>query len=365
LHNIGIVANHTSEIININNNLQTLEIDFIEDANVRVIFTPEHGMEGNYQAGEKILNNESYNIPVVSLYGKNKKPNDSYIKDLDAVFFDIQDIGSRYYTYVSTMTHVMEACARNQVSFYVLDRPNPLSGRVEGPLLDDQYKSFVGMHVIPSRHGMTIGELAFMINEKQWLENQKKVKLYIVKMQGWNREMYFDDTSLIWIDPSPNIPNLETSLLYNGMCLIEGTNISEGRGTNSPFKIIGAPWIDSNKLIKDLKSKNFKGVEFKEISFIPKSIAGKSSNPKYMNTRCSGVEFIIKDKEEIFPLEIAVNLLDILYKNHPKNFKFINDNFIDKLYGSDKLRLSIINNHDITSLIQSWRGDTYEQFLLY
>ena len=365
LHDIGIVANHTSKIITLNKKLKKIEVDFIEDANIKVIFSPEHGMEGNYQAGEKILNNNSYNIPVISLYGKNKKPKALDIKNLDAVFFDIQDIGSRYYTYVSTMTYVMEVCAKNKIPLYILDRPNPLSGKVEGPLLDQHYKSFVGMHKIPSRHGMTIGELAFMINEKHWLENKNKVELYIVKMQGWNRDMFFSDTGIKWIDPSPNIPDFESALLYSGMCLIEGTNLSEGRGTNNPFKIIGAPWIDSEKLIQELKSRDFKGVEFEEILFTPLSIDGKSSNPKYLNTECSGIRINLKNKKQIFPIEIVLHLLDIVHKNHPNNFKFINNDFIDKLYGSDELRLAILNNNDITSLIKSWKAEKNEKFLLY
>ena len=263
------------------------------------------------------------------------------------------------------MTYVMESCAKNNIPFYVLDRPNPLGGKVEGPLLNHQFKSFVGMHEIPSRHGMTIGELAFMINERGLLENNQKVELHIVKMQGWNRTMYFSDTGLQWINPSPNIPDSETSLLYSGMCLIEGTNLSEGRGTNQPFKMVGAPWLNSNKLINDLNSKEIKGVEFNKISFTPISIKGKSLNPKYENVECSGVEFIITDKEKISPIEVAVHLLDIVYKNHPKDFNFIGENFIDKLYGSNELRLSILNKNDITSIIKNWTPKIYEEYLLY
>ena len=264
-----------------------------ENINTKVIFTPEHGLSSNYEAGEHILNDNSYNIPIVSLYGNSFTPDTAYLSNLDAIIFDIQDIWSRYYTYVSTMTYMMKMCAELGIKFYVLDRPNPISGINNGPILDKNFSSFVGMHEIQIRHGMTIGELAYMINEEDWLSDEKKVDLYIIKMQGWNRSMYYDETGLLFNPPSPNIPDLETAILYSGLCLIEGTNLSEGRGTEFPFKQIGAPWLDASALLKQLNTYNHNGIKVEEVSFTPKSIPGKSKFPKYENVTCEGIKISI------------------------------------------------------------------------
>ena len=355
LENVGLVINQTSGLVRLDNENMIIQTD-LKNINIKAIFTPEHGFTGKNEAGKVINDVYDYDVPIISLYGEKRKPNKKEMLnlELDAVIFDIQDIGSRYYTYVSTMTYMMEACAENNIPFYVLDRPNPLGGHITGPKLKEIYSSFVGMHQIPIRHGMTIGELAYKINENGWLNSGKKVELYIVKMQGWTREMFFDDTGLEWIPPSPNIPDFETSLLYTGTCLIEGTNISEGRGTDTPFKIFGSPWLNSKKIINYLESKNFEGVEFKSISFKPKSINGKSINPKYENMICEGVEIVVLNKEKIRPLEIILHSLQFIHQNHPE-FEFISNNFIDKLYGDDQLRLSILNNIDVENIIDEWK----------
>ena len=371
LKNVGLVANHTSSIISIDKARNQIQIDFIDGINIKTIFTPEHGMTGNYQAGEKILDNNSYNIPVVSLYGNRKSPDDLNIKDLDAIFFDIQDIGSRYYTYVSTMTNVMEICAKNNIPFYIFDRPNPISGKIEGPLLDEEFSSFVGMHEIPIRHGMTIGELALMINENNWLKSDINSDLHIIKMQGWNRNMYFDDTNLNWIPPSPNIPNMNSAILYSGICLFEGTNISEGRGTLEPFEIIGAPWLNTKKIIKEINFKNLDGFNISEIIFIPRSIKEKSLKPKYLNQECNGLKVTILDRDKINPVELVLNLIEIINEVHPEEFKFLSTNFIDKLYGSDKLRNYILSDKKIELIMKDWKNENdrfkknNSKFLLY
>ncbi len=367
IQNVGIVVNQTSSMIDIDN--KNKEIYFnLDEFNLKVIFTPEHGLFGEYQAGQKIYtesSNTKYEIPIISLYGNSYKPSKSDIANLDAIFFDIQDIGSRYYTYISTMTYVMEACAENNIPFYILDRPNPLSGKVEGPILNKKYSSFVGMHEIPIRHGMTIGELAYKINEKNWLMHGIKADLYIVKMKGWNRDMYFSDTKLNWIVPSPNIPNNDSAILYSGLCLLEATNLSEGRGTDAPFQIIGAPWLNAAKIINDLNSKNLEGVKFLETSFTPRSIAGKSINPKYLNEDCNGIKIIILDKEKINPLKISLYLLDIINQKHSKELKITSPDFLDKLYGSNDLRMCIESNDDINILMNNWINFNDSKFLLY
>ncbi len=332
---------------------------------LRKIFTPEHGLNNLYQAGAKIKNNDEYNIPIISLYGKNRSPDIEDLINLDALIFDMQDIGSRYYTYVSTMTEVMNACAKANIPLIVLDRPNPISGFVNGPLLDKQFSSFVGMHPIPARHGMTIGEIAYMINEEGWLKDNKKIDLYIYKMCGWEREMYYDQTGFEFIPPSPNIPDLSTAIMYSGMCLIEGTNISEGRGTVKPFLQIGSPWINSEKLLSFLEKQNFNGIAFQLSEFTPENIPSKSINPKYLNEKCYGVEFIITDKKKVRPIEVALHIIDYLSKNHEDKFSFNLNNFIDKLYGSDDLRKTIFEKQNIKEIIKKWRPFINKEYLLY
>ncbi len=366
IRNVGVVINHTSSIVSINNNTNIIISNISgENLKIRKIFTPEHGLNNAYQAGDKVPGSSDYNIPIISLYGNQSEPKLSDLKDLDAIIFDIQDIGSRYYTYVSTMTEVMQACAKSNISFIVFDRPNPLGGFVSGPLLDIEFSSFVGMHPIPIRHGMTIGELAYMINEEGWLEESLKVDLNVIKMLGWYREMYFDDTELEFIPPSPNIPDLNTAVMYSGICLFEGTNISEGRGTESPFMKIGAPWIDSEKLLKQIKKQKFRGVKFQLAEFIPQSIPGKSINPKYLSEKCYGISFIIKNKRRVKPIEIAMFILDSIAKNHEEDFSFYENNFIDKLYGSDVLRNSINSKKGINAIIQEWKPFINKEYLLY
>ena len=367
IENVGIVINNTSNMININEAEKKINFN-LNNFNLRAIFTPEHGLSGKYQAGHKIHNEFStkeYKIPIISLYGNNYKPTRSQLEGLDAVLFDIQDIGSRYYTYISTLTYVMEACAESNIPLYVLDRPNPLSGIIQGPILKKEYSSFVGMHEIPIRHGLTIGELAYKINESNWLNDDVKADLHIIKMQGWDRTMFFSDTKLNWIPPSPNIPNIDSAILYNGLCLLEATNLSEGRGTDIPFQILGAPWLNADKIINVLNSKNIEGVKFLKTSFSPRSIKGKSSNPKYIDEYCNGIKIIILNKEIINPLKITLLLLDAVKKEHPNNFKITSSTFFDKLYGNDELRRCIESNNDINILIKSWVNSNNDKFLLY
>jgi len=361
LKNIGIVVNHTSHIVSIDDLEHKIKSN-LSGIDVKIIFTPEHGIKNNYEAGESVSSDNSYNIPIVSLYGNKYLPENHLLNNLDAVIFDIQDIGSRYYTYISTMTNMMNTCAKAGVKFYVLDRPNPISGFVNGPVLEKEFSSFVGMHEIPIRHGMTIGELAYMINEENWLDN--KLDLYIVKMQGWDRKEYYNSTGLSFIPPSPNIPDLETAVLYSGLCLIEGTNLSEGRGTSMPFKLIGAPWLDVDLLLNNHDLLNYEGIKIKKTIFTPESIKGKSNYPKYENQTCNGIEISITDIKKAKPLEFSIDLINAVYSSHRKIFKFNPNNFIDKLYGSDKLRLSVLNNNT-KELIDSWEIANENKYLLY
>ncbi len=361
-----MVINYTSDIVVINDEEKIISSTLSNTPlKIRKIFTPEHGLNNMFQAGEIIENNDEYNIPIISLYGKNRSPKVEDLLNLDALVFDIQDIGSRYYTYVSTMTEVMNACAKANIPLIVLDRPNPISGFVNGPLLSKEFSSFVGMHPIPTRHGMTIGELSYMINNEAWLDGKESISLYVYKMYGWDREMYYDETGFDFIPPSPNIPDLYTAIMYSGMCLLEGTNISEGRGTEKPFMQIGAPWIDAEKLLFFLEKQNFSGINFKLVEFIPQNIPSKSINPKYLNKKCYGISFIIIDKTKVRPIEIVLSVIDFVNSYHSDQFSFNGNNFIDKLYGSDILSKTILENKSIKEVIRNWETFNNKDYLLY
>ncbi len=341
---IGVISNQTSidskgnSIVGI---MLSHEIDLIR------IFAPEHGYLGNYQAGEKFDNSKDMlsDIEIVSLYGKNKSPKDKHLSDLDILIFDIQDIGVRYYTYVSTMTLAMEKAAANNVEFIVLDRPNPLSGSVvQGSVLNSEFNSFVGMHPIPVRHGMTIGEIALFIKNNNLIENADKLNLKIVKMTDWNRFDWDDAYWNVWVPPSPNIPNRVNALIYVGTCLLEGTNVSEGRGTEDPFILFGAPWIDSEALARSLNEKELEGVRFLPENFTP-------DKSKYSGIKCRGVRIIVIDKEKINPFTVGMVIINEIYQSYPDYFEFKSD-FFDKLYGGNDLRLAILNQEGLSDLIE-------------
>ena len=351
---VGIISNHTSID---SKGKHIVEIMLDNKINLVRIFAPEHGYMGNYQAGQKFQNsNDSLsNLEIVSLYGKNKSPQDKYLKDLDVLIFDIQDIGVRYYTYLSTMTLAMEKAANNNVEFIVLDRPNPLTGKiVQGPVLDMDFNSFVGMHPIPVRHGMTIGELALFIKNNSLIKNADKLNLRIIKMINWNRSDWNSSYWDIWTPPSPNIPNRINALIYVGTCLLEGSNVSEGRGTEDPFMLFGAPWLDSKKITWNLNDKNLNGVSFSSENFIP-------NKSKYKGIECKGIRIHIIDEEKIDPFNISIYIIDEIYKNHPDEFEF-KDDFFDKLYGNDELRNRILSSKGFDELTIKNNKDI-EQFL--
>jgi len=330
---IGLVTNHTG----VDRNGQPNYELFLSLKNIylKSIFTPEHGFFGNVSAGHKvddILIDE--NISGNSLYGKTRKPTHEMLSGLDVIIYDIQDIGTRFYTYISTLGLVMEAAAEVGIPVIVLDRPNPLSGlTMEGPILDLKHKSFVGMYSIPIHYGLTTGELANMIIGEKWIGTIPE--LTVVEMEGWNRSMLFFDTGLPWVQPSPNIPDIETAIRYPGLCLVEGTNVSEGRGTYHPFKYIGAPWINAQQLTLIMNNLNLIGVIFESVSFTPVSIPGKSENPKYENEECFGVHVIITDKLKYRSVKTGVQLIRTIKKLYPEEFEW--NDFIYKLWGIDSL----------------------------
>ena len=332
---IGLVTNHTGITKNLENNYKVFQKN--PDIALEKIFAPEHGFFGEASAGAKVnyKNKNFKEVEIVSLYGKNRKPTKNMLKGLDLIIYDIQDIGSRFYTYISTLGMVIEAAAEQNIEIMILDRPNPISGKIiEGAILDTSFKSFVGYYPIPIRYGLTVGELTYMAINESWLSPLPK-KITIVKMDGWERSMFFDETHLPWIPPSPNIPNLETAIVYPGMCLFEATNLSEGRGTQKPFLQIGAPWIKKD-LINRLKALNLEGVNINFTEFSPKTIPGKALNPKFENDTCYGSIFKITEKHKFKALETALRKISIVNENYDDEFNF-NSISLNKLYGNNSL----------------------------
>ncbi len=332
---IGLVTNHTGISRKGEKNYKLFKNN--PDIILKRIFAPEHGIYGESDAGAEIEydNKKDSGPEIVSLYGKTRKPTAEMLEGIDLVIYDIQDVGTRFYTHISTLGIVMEAAGENNVNVMVLDRPNPLGGEIiEGAILDTAFKSFVGYYPIPTRYGLTVGELSQMAVKEGWLSSVPP-ELTVVKMDGWKRSMFFDDTGLPWIPPSPNIPDLETAMIYPGMCLYEATNVSEGRGTNKPFKQIGAPWMNYD-IAKEMKIQGLKGVDFKYAKFKPKNLPGRAENPKFEGYRCVGQKIVVTDKYKYRAIETAVHSIYITFGFYTDQFRY-DPTKLGRLWGNDHM----------------------------
>lgn len=327
----GLIANQTSVDRRLCNGIDLLHAsDHIE---LRALFGPEHGVRGDAQAGAPVQNaiDARTRLPVFSLYGETTKPSPRMLAGLDALLFDIQDIGVRYGTYLSTMVAAMEVASEQGLRFVVLDRPNPLGGMaIEGPLVDSGFASFVGAHPVPIRHGMTLGELACLISaERGWPQP------LVVPMEGWKRTMWFDQTGLPWVQVSPNLPTLDSVTVYAGTCLLEGTSFSEGRGTTRPFEYLGAPEINAFALVEQMEAKALSGYAYRPAWFTP-------TFSKYAGTVCAGLQIHVFDRERAQPVELGIQLLQVMRELGGARFDWrVNEDgipFIDLLWGSDRLR---------------------------
>lgn len=328
---VAIVANPTSNI----GHTHLVDSLFSLKINIKKIFAPEHGFRGEAANGDHIDNSvdPKTNIPIVSLYGKNFKPSKQDLKNIDVVIFDIQDVGVRFYTYLTTLHYVMEACAENNKQLIVFDRPNPNGYYVDGPILEEKFKSMVGIHPIPLVHGMTLGELAKMINGEHWLPNNLTCKLEVIPVQNYFHNLFYP----LPVAPSPNLPNSTSIILYPSLGLFEGTQISMGRGTEKPFECFGAPW---------LKMGNYQ--------FTPVNIAGKAVNPPYLNQNCRG--FLLTDFANDYIVtykHIYLDWLIMLYKDCPDKSKFFNS-FFDKLIGTESIRSQIIEGKSAVEIRKNW-----------
>lgn len=361
--NIGLVTNNSGRDFKGISNYERLMRT--KDVTLKVIFSPEHGLFGEAAAGEKVnYDGQIKTLPkVISLYGKNRKPTDTQLEGLDIIIYDIQDVGARFYTYISTLGLVMESAAKSNIKVLVLDRPNPLTGnKIEGPTLDLKYQTFVGYYPIPTRYGLTVGELALMINNEKWIEYQPELE--VVKMRGWTKDLWYDETKLPWTKPSPNIPDLNTAIIYPGVCLLEATNVSEGRGTQKPFKKFGAPWINKQEISQELNNLNLPGVVFKPITFIPTPIKGMSNNPKYKNQVCHGAEIILTDRDKFLSVATGMNIIKIINEKYPSKLK-IKDSGMNRLWGNaeflNQLQTNDLNQFSIP--IQNYNQIAKKYFL--
>jgi uncharacterized protein YbbC (DUF1343 family) len=351
------VTNHSALLSNGKHLADALNED--KRTKLVVLFGPEHGVRGDAPAGAQIDNDvdKKTGVHVYSLYGKINKPTPEMLKDVDVLIYDIQDVGVRFYTYISTLSYAMEAAAENKVPYIVLDRPNPIRGTwVEGFNRDDSLRSFVGLHPIVIAHGMTIGELATMYNNEKWMKGGVQARLTVVKMEGWKRTMWYDETGLkIWVKPSPNLPTLKSTIVYPGTCFFEGVNISEGRGSEHPFEYIGAPYIDPVKWANALNACNLKGVSFEPTDFTPRSIEGVGLHPKYEGVNCNGVWVRITDRNELEPVKVGVYMLATAKKLFADSVKWRRS--INRLAGTPKMAAAIDAGVPPEKIVEMWKDD--------
>ena len=353
---IGIVTNNTG--VNIKGTPIWKLLKDLPNVDVAAVFSPEHGLFGEAAAGERVDYSESDEElpPLYSLYGTTRKPTKKMLEGIDLLIYDIQDIGARFYTYISTMGLIMEAAAESGIPCLILDRPNPLTGKlITGPILDLEASSFVGLYPIPSVYGLTPGELALMISDQSWIEAVPSIE--VVPLTGWSRDMWYDETGMPWVPPSPNIPNLETAIVYPGTVLIEATNVSEGRGTDHPFRWIGAPWIDSNELSDAMNIIGLHGVTFSPIEFTPHSIPGAAPNPKNNTQTCNGVEIIRTNRDIFSPVIVGIQLLQTISLLYPQKLK-IKEAGLNRLFGSDRLSKSLGDTDAVNQLIEEIKKES-------
>ncbi|MCX8031486.1 MAG: DUF1343 domain-containing protein [Thermodesulfovibrionales bacterium] len=369
--NAGLLVHPAS----INKKFQhAIEVFFkFTEVKIKALFGPQHGIFGHTQ--DNMVEWQGFidskrGIPVYSLYSDVRKPLPEMLKDIEVLFIDLQDIGARYYTFIWTVDLCMQACYENNKAIVVLDRPNPINGvTIEGTVLDESFSSFVGLKPLPIRHAMTIGEIGNYIKNVYY----KGLNYHVVKMDGWRRQMWFDNTDLPWVMPSPNMPTIDTAIVYPGMCLLEGTLLSEGRGTTRPFEIFGAPFIEPDILIKKLKEFNLEGVHFRPLWFQP-------TFQKYAGVLCGGAQIHVLDRQEFKPFKTAIAIIKAvhdLYPNHslwrqpPYEYETIKMPF-DILCGTDRIRKSIEAGDSLDNIEQWWLEQSFEfdknvrkKFLLY
>ncbi|HEX5869494.1 MAG TPA: DUF1343 domain-containing protein, partial [Longimicrobium sp.] len=329
---VGLITNHTGI-----DRARTPDIDLIaRHPHLRLValLAPEHGIRGNVEAGGRIDDetDAGTGVPIYSLYqAEDRGPTEAMLRDVDVLVYDLQEVGGRTWTYVSTMALSMQAAARKGIPFVVLDRPNPIGGEiVEGALLDPRFKSFVGMYPIPARHGMTVGELATLFNQEHGIG----VELIVARVAGWRRGQWQDETGLPWVNPSPNLRSLAALTSYPGSVYFEGTTITEGRGTDRPFEQVGAPWLDAPRVAEAMNARGLPGIRFEAITMPVEATAAR-----FPGQTIPAIRFVVTDREAYRPVRTSLLLIDEIRRQHPRDFAWTRT--IDRLTGSDRVRLAI------------------------
>ena len=351
---IGIVTNQTGFTADARQSTVDA-LAAVPGVSITALFGPEHGVRGDAQ--DALAIDHSIDLatgaPVYSLYGETKKPKPEWLTGIDLLVYDIQDVGCRYYTYLNTLGYVMQAAQTQGIDLLILDRPNPINGLdVEGPLLASGISSFVGMYPIPVRHGLTIGELALYLRDTQY----PGCVVDVARMMGWRRHFYFDDTGLPWFTPSPNLPTLDCAVIYPGLCLFEGTNLSEARGTTHPFEWFGAPWVDAPALARELNSRALPGAAFRPVYFEP-------TYSKHFGVRCAGVQTHVTDRALFKPFTTGLHVVDAVMGMHPRDFAFLpaswegrNPHF-DLLSGDARIREGLVARAPVAEITALYGAD--------
>jgi uncharacterized protein YbbC (DUF1343 family) len=367
---VGLICNQAS----VNHEFQHAADLFFEDSdiNLTALFGPQHGIRGDVQDNmieTAHATDKKTNLPIYSLYSETRIPTEEMLENLDALVFDLQDVGCRIYTFIYTMANAMIACAETGKKMYVCDRPNPINGLdLEGNLLENEYKSFVGEYPIPVRHGLTVGELARLFNDNFEI----RCDLEVIEMQGWTRDLYFDDTDAPWVMPSPNMPTVETAVVFPATVYFEGTQVSEGRGTTRPFELVGAPFIEADELSDALKQLNLGGVTFRPVNFLP-------TFQKHAGKTCGGVFLHVTDRKVFAPVLTGIAMVKTIYDLYTDEFKWkeppyeyvFDKNPFDVISGTEKTRNFIENGASLEEIKLSWKQDVKdfqalrEKYLIY
>ncbi len=351
---LGLITNQTG----VNSELEGLPelLSSHEDINLVALFGPEHGIYGEAEAGDDVAERSN----IYNLYGEHQAPTPEMLEGVEVLVYDIQDVGARFYTFISTMYECMKAVSGTGIQFIVLDRPDPIGGiKVEGPVLEEGFESFVGIYPIPNRYGLTSGELAMLLKE----ETNLVLDLKVVPVKGWSRKQGFSDYGKEWINPSPNMPGFKPALSFPGFCLVEGTNLSEGRGTTKPFEYFGAPWIDSIALAQKINSIGLPGLKFRPQMFTP-------SFSKHQGEACGGVQLHITDNETFQPVISALYFIKTVQEMNPDEFSFREDIF-DRLCGNSWVRTMLQEGAEVKDIEARWQEElevfkaTREKYLLY
>lgn len=357
---VGLVTNHTARVDTSDGGPGHL-IDRLHEApNVIVgaLFGPEHGIRGDAEAGAGVSGgvDATTGAPVHSLYGSRRKPTPAQLRGLDALVFDMQDVGARFYTYISTMGYAMQAAAEAGIPFVVLDRPNPIGDRVEGFLMEPGHESFVGLYPVPVTHGLTVGELARMIAGEGWLDGLDGLDLRVVVMEGYERGMAWEATGLPWIPPSPNVPDVETARVYPGTGFFEGTTASEGRGTRVPFTHVGAPWVDPDRLAASLTGAGLPGVRFEPATFTPVDLPGQATDPKWEGREIGGVRLVVTDPAAFEPVRTGVWVVAAVrdQAGGAERSDYFKADWLGKLAGTDRLRQMLRDGDSPDAIAAAW-----------